>query len=168
MSDNHTVSLRPAPATVSAVSTPPPQQSRRYGKIITVCIVVGLLAGAAWWYVTQSSPSPTAVQSTTQVASTTTPTPEVKSDDMVARVGALIDLPVGETPTIATVSDPSKLEGQAFFAKAKKGDVVLIYTTAREAYLYDPARNKLIEVAPITTSTATATTSPAQTGAPKK
>jgi hypothetical protein len=90
-----------------------------------------------------------------QSASTTAPTQDVKSDDMVARVGALIDLPAGETPTIATVSDPSKLEDQAFFAGASKGDIVLIYTKAHEAYLYDPVRNKLVKVAPVTTSTGT-------------
>jgi hypothetical protein len=96
----------------------------------------------------------------------------LNSDDVIARVGALIDLPVGETPTIATVSDPSKLAGQAFFAKATKGDIVLIYTKAHEAYLYDPGQNKLIEVAPITTNTG-AVAPPAQpvatsTGAVKK
>ena len=66
----------------------------------------------------------------------------------VAAVGKLIVLP-DETPTLATVSDPSKLKDQAFFAKAKKGDQVLIYAQAKEAILYDPSINKIIEVAPI-------------------
>jgi hypothetical protein len=47
------------------------------------------------------------------------------------------------------ISDPEKLKGQAFFAKAKIGDNVLIYTASKKAYLYDPVANKILEVAPI-------------------
>ena len=68
---------------------------------------------------------------------------------LVASVGKLMDLPDGEDPTIATVSDPERLKDQPFFAKAKVGDRVLIYTNARKAILYDPTRNKIIDVAPI-------------------
>lgn len=68
---------------------------------------------------------------------------------LVAAVGKLIVLPLGETPTIATVSDPEKLKDQPFFAKAKVGDKVLIYRQAKKAIIYDPAENKIVEVAPI-------------------
>ena len=71
--------------------------------------------------------------------------------DVIAAVGRLIVLPEGEVPTLATVSDPEKLKDQAFFAHAKAGYKVLIYTKARKAFLYDPSQDKLIEVAPITT-----------------
>ncbi len=71
--------------------------------------------------------------------------------DLILAVGALIVLPEGETPTVATVSDPEKLKDQPFFARAKVGDKVLMYTQAKKAYLYDPAANILLEVAPITT-----------------
>ena len=72
-----------------------------------------------------------------------------EAETLVGIVGKLILLPDGETPTIATVSDPTKLAGQAFFAKAKVGDKVLLYARAQKAYLYDPVANKLLEVAPI-------------------
>jgi hypothetical protein len=67
----------------------------------------------------------------------------------VAVVGRLMVLPEGETPTVATVSDPQKLQDQPFFAKAEKGDLVLIYPLAHRAILYSPKLNKIIEVAPI-------------------
>ena len=70
-------------------------------------------------------------------------------NQLLAEVGQLIALPEGETPTVATVSDPSKLKDQPFFAKAKVGDKVLIYTNARKAILYSPTEHKIIEVAPI-------------------
>lgn len=71
------------------------------------------------------------------------------TEKLVAQVGRLIVLPEGETPTVATVSDPEKLKDQPFFARAKKGDKVLIYTNTRKALLYDVENKKIVEVAPI-------------------
>ncbi|MBI4158058.1 MAG: hypothetical protein HY505_00320 [Candidatus Yanofskybacteria bacterium] len=72
-----------------------------------------------------------------------------EANNLIAQVGKLIVLPEEETPTVATVSDPEKLKGQPFFARAKKGDKVLIYTNARKALLYDPESNRIVEIAPI-------------------
>ncbi len=58
-------------------------------------------------------------------------------------------LPKDELPTVATVTEPEKLQGQSFFAKAKKGDKVLIFTNAKEAILYDPVIDKVVTVAPL-------------------
>ena len=68
---------------------------------------------------------------------------------LINRVARLIVLPEGETPTIATVSDPEKLKDQPFFAKAKAGDKVLIFSTSQRAILYDPTNDIIVEVAPI-------------------
>jgi uncharacterized protein HemX len=68
---------------------------------------------------------------------------------LINRVSQIIVLPTNEQPTIATVADPSQLQDQPFFAKAKQGDKVLIYTNARKAILYDPVLNKIVEVAPL-------------------
>jgi hypothetical protein len=72
-----------------------------------------------------------------------------ETQEIVALVGRLMVLPEEETPTVATVTDPEKLKDQVFFANAKKGDKVLIYTQAKKAILYDPAQDKIIEVAPL-------------------
>jgi hypothetical protein len=73
------------------------------------------------------------------------------------KVSLLVDLPQGETPTIATVNDASKLKNQAFFANAKDGDKVLIYSKAGKAVLYRPSSNRIIEY-----STANLGSSPTQ------
>lgn len=68
---------------------------------------------------------------------------------LVAQVSKLMVLPEGEIPTLATVSNPDKLKDQAFFAKAKTGDKVLIYTNAKRVILYNPESKRIVEVAPI-------------------
>ena len=66
--------------------------------------------------------------------------------EIVAEVGKLIELPTGETPTMATVTSVEKLKDQPFFAKAQNGDKALIYSQAGKAILYRPASHKIIEV----------------------
>lgn len=68
---------------------------------------------------------------------------------LVKEVGVLVVIPTDETPTLATVSDPSALKGQAFFAEAIEGDKVLIFTNAKKAVLYRPSINKVINIAPL-------------------
>lgn len=72
---------------------------------------------------------------------------EEKIAEIVEKVGKIIDLPKGETPTLAEVSDAQALQNQPFFANAKVGDIVLLYTVAQKAFLYDPQANIILEVA---------------------
>jgi hypothetical protein len=75
--------------------------------------------------------------------------PKSDLEKTISQVGRLMVLPTDETPTMATVSDPEKLKDQPFFANAKTGDKVLIYSNARKAILYSPTQDKIIEVAPV-------------------
>lgn len=72
---------------------------------------------------------------------------EIKS--VVSKVSKLVILPENETPTLATVSDPSVLSGQAFFSNAQVGDKVLIYAESKRAILYNPKLNRVVETAPL-------------------
>lgn len=71
-------------------------------------------------------------------------------ENLVKKIGKLAELPSGEEPTVATVTDVESVREQSFFKNAQDGDRVLIYTRARRAILYRPSINKVIEVAPIT------------------
>lgn len=71
---------------------------------------------------------------------------EEEIKNLVASVGSLIVLPEGENPTVATVSDPSKLKDQPFFKHSETGDKVLIYSQALKAILFRPSTGKIVEV----------------------
>lgn len=113
-----------------------PLKNRLY---VTLLVLVVVLAGASIYFYRQLSE----LRANPNIAA------QKEVRDVVAQVSKLMVLPTGEDPTLATVADPDKLKGQSFFVNAKKGDRVLIYTTARKAILYDPASNKIVEVAPL-------------------
>lgn len=69
--------------------------------------------------------------------------------ELVEELSKLMELPIDETPTVATISDKAKLAGQIFFKNAENGDILFAYTNAMKAILYRPSTNKIINVAPI-------------------
>lgn len=79
----------------------------------------------------------------------TTSTKLETTAEVIKRVSRHILLPSGEQPTLATVSDASKVRNQSFFASAANGDKILVYAQAKKAFLYRPSIDKLIEVAPL-------------------
>lgn len=101
-----------------------------YVGIVVILIIVAAAAYFLFFNKAQSSQSAAASQK--------------DAADLVAKVSRLIDLPQNEKPTIATVTDKSKLASQAFFDKAENGDRVLIYPNNREAILYRPSTDKVI------------------------
>jgi hypothetical protein len=113
-------------------------------RILGLLIILALIAGGIWLWndYTKLKDENEKLSDPQQAAKTATA-------QLVSEVGQLTNLPAGETPTVATVSDASKLKNQAFFAQAQNGDKVLIYTQAKRAYLYRPSTGKVIEIAPI-------------------
>jgi hypothetical protein len=71
---------------------------------------------------------------------------QAETDATIAKVGKLIALPTDEKPTVATVTDASKVKDQPFFQNAQNNDIVLIYTKAQKAILYRPSTNLIVEV----------------------
>ncbi len=70
-----------------------------------------------------------------------------ENESLVRIISKLAVLPTNETPTIATVSDKTKLAGQLFFEKSENGDRVLIYPNNKVAVLYRPSVGKIINLA---------------------
>lgn len=124
--------------------------------IFIILALTGLSAGGYFFYQYQKTQAelqtiktdPTTVQKAAQE--------EVKR--LIAEVGKLIELPTGEEPTVATITDLEKLKDQPFFQKAKNGDKVLIYTNAKKAILYDPLSKKILDIAPVNIGSMSAAT----------
>lgn len=112
--------------------------------IIAILFIAAI--GTAAYYIKRYHDSQQQVK---KLSSNPTLTAQQQNQDLISSIGKLTVLPSGETPTIATVTDITKLKDQPFFANAKNGDKVLIYTSAKKAYLYRPSTNKLINIAPV-------------------
>ena len=69
---------------------------------------------------------------------------QAQVQSVVAQLSKFMILPTDETPTLATVSDPSKLKDQPFFADAEVGDEVIIYANAQKAILWRPSEQKIV------------------------
>jgi hypothetical protein len=105
--------------------------------VILLAVLVFLAGGAALYFYTEYASlteDPNAVN-------------QKKIEEVVAKVGKLIDLPTDEVPTLATISDTESLKDQPFFENAEIGDEVLLYSNVSKAYLYRPSKNILVEVA---------------------
>ena len=127
--------------------------------VLVVLLLLGALGSAGYFY-----------KQLSDIKKNPNKVAQDETNATLAAVGKLIVLPTGEQPTLATVTDPTKLADQPFFANAKTGFKVLIYTNAKEAILYDPVANKIVAVAPVNigTTAPAATVSGASTTAKKK
>lgn len=124
---------------------------KRFGKkskisvIFLLALVVLLACGGAYYMYFQKQ------QNSGNVSQVNLNEDQIKA--LLTEVGSKMELPGGETPDIATVTDVSKLAGQDFFKKAQNGDKVLIYRSSSKAILYRPSTGKIIEVAPVNLNT---------------
>lgn len=131
----------------------------QYATVLAVAVIVlmGAVGVLGYKYVKTQK----ALQTISTDPSTVQKAAAAQVKSLVAEVGKLIQLP-NETPTVATITDVNKLKDQPFFANAKNGDKVLIYTGAKKAILFREAENKIIDVAPVIIGTSSATQSQAR------
>src|SRR5258708_1233441 len=126
-------------------------------KLLPVLIILTLIGlGSAGYFYFKYQKSQHELQLAKTDPSTLQKASQAEVKSLLAEVGKLIELPSGEDPTVATITDISKLKDQPFFAHAKNGDKVLIYTNAKKAILYDPNAHKVIDVAPVNIGTSSA------------
>jgi hypothetical protein len=139
----------PQPAPVSRTESKSLASRWLTPKLLAIVVLVLLLAaavGTAAYYINRYNDSQ---QQVNKLKANPTVAAQTEAQTLISQIGKLTDLPQGETPTVATVTDITKLKDQPFFTNAKNGDKVLIYTTAKKAYLYRPSTNKLINIAPV-------------------
>ena len=128
----------------SAESVTKDSKKRRLSKTgflgsLGVILVVGSLGLAVYFYLAYQK-------------ALVTQTPSAELAALLISISKHFELPSGETPTLATVTDQEKLSGQDFFAASQNGDKVLLYQEAKQAILYRPSTGKIVNVAAINTS----------------
>lgn len=104
--------------------------------LITGGVIIALLAIVAGYFVWQYL----ALKNDPMAANKETIT------RITGQIGAVLELPSGEEPKVAQVTDPEKLKGNAFFADVQKDDYMVIYEKAQLAIIYREKTHKLIKV----------------------
>jgi hypothetical protein len=71
-------------------------------------------------------------------------------EDIVNKINRHFILPEGEVPTMATVADAESLKAeQPFYTNVVDGDKVLIYVQNKQAIIYSPSRDIIVNIGPI-------------------
>lgn len=139
----------PAAPSAAPAQTKKPKNKKFRAKAVVISLVVLALLAATGFLYWQNVQAQKKLQQYKDPAAAA----KAETDELLKEVSKIVELPGGETPTVATVVDAAKLKDQEFFAKAANGDKVLMYTSAKKAYLYRPSTKKIIEVAPINVGT---------------
>lgn len=92
----------------------------------------GALLGGYFWYRYEHRPERTK---------------QKEVEKWVSIIGEKVLLPAGEEPTLAAVTNKDRFDDQAFFRDAENGDIMLLYSNVRRAYLYRPSSGKIIGMA---------------------
>jgi cytoskeletal protein RodZ len=116
----------------------PASKKKLFITIGYIVVVVALLATSVFFFVKYR-----------QVNKKYTAIPEVKNQETLAKIAAIIDLPNNETPNLYEVKDKDKLTpttaSKDFFDKVANGDVVVVYSKANLAVIYRPSQDKVIK-----------------------
>jgi len=119
------------------------KQLHKLIKTVVLVLVIVLVAYAILWQ--------TGYLETFKLAKQLQKQKELSKEDqqILDQLKEIYELPAEVTPIIANVTDPEALKKDQplFFAKAKKGDRVIIYPT--QAILFDAKANKILHVGPV-------------------
>ena len=114
----------------------------RYATIIQAII---LIAGATYVYRTGSI----SLTGSSTVADVVIPsTGDADTDALLKEVSQFVILPTS-TPTVATVSDKSKLTNAPFYDQVENGDKVLLYPVEKKAIVYRPNAKRVVDITSI-------------------
>lgn len=118
--------------------------------LTTIVFLALAVAGFMYFQYQKTAAELKKVKTQTQSSSQNSKDDEVKK--IVAEVAKLARLPENEIPSIATITDVSKLKDQLFFKDAKNGDILLVFNNSGKAILYDPKDKKIVDVTTLSTT----------------
>ena len=111
---------------------------KKLSVIILVILAAGGIYGSYYFYTKY-----TAIKANPNLEA------QKESERLVLALGRLMELPSGETPSIAAILDKEKLKDQPFFQAAENGDRLFTYNKAMIAILYRPSTNKIVNITQI-------------------
>ena len=107
-------------------------------KIIIAGIIIVLIAGAFFYWKTYTSTDAYKQANKEKI-----------NKEMIVKVSKLMMAPE-EVPTVFEVSNADTLKGnQAFFKDVSNGDYLLVYSIAAKAVIYNPSKNIIVNVGPL-------------------
>jgi hypothetical protein len=126
----------PEKAVLPEKNNSPRRKIMKNSVIAIVILVLVVLSGTTIYFYRQWKEIKTSPQVSAQK----------EANLIIGKISRFMDLPTGEEPTLATVTNVEKLKDQPFFANAQNGDKALVYSKAGKAILYRPSTNRIIEV----------------------
>lgn len=111
---------------------------KRPGQLMLVALVL-LFGGLSIFLMVSTS------ESRNKLLSLRSQNTNVVTQDLLNKISEITIVPTDEVPTVATITDVSKLKDQVFFSNAENGDKLLVYPRASRAILYRPSTNKVVE-----------------------
>ncbi|MEK7602927.1 MAG: hypothetical protein AAB459_01615 [Patescibacteria group bacterium] len=105
-------------------------------RLLLGCLFLAVAVGIVWVFMASKSKYASKGQS--------------EMINIKAKIARHVILPTSdEEPTLVTVTDKNSLK-DPFLLQAENGDKVLLYPTAKKAYLYRPSIDRIIDVGPLT------------------
>jgi hypothetical protein len=133
---------------------------RRSVLVVLIIIAIAAIIGPSIYFYSKYSRAEYLRKNPTEAA-------KEEQKQILANLGKLTELPTGEDPTVATISDKEKLAGQPFFASAQNGDKVIFFPNSKRAIIYRPSINKIIDMSQVNiTETTSPTPAAQQSGSP--
>ena len=114
-------------------------------------LILVILAGSAFGSFYFYNTNQTALKKLTQLTTNTSSTAD-DSEKTITDLAKLLLIPTDDTPTIAVISDISKLANQPFFTKAQNGDKIIVFPKSQKVVLYRPSTNKVVDMTIFTNS----------------
>lgn len=136
----------------TTITTPTKPRSRK--GLVTILLVIGIIIAVglfAWAERQRRSTAKELTQTEQQLEEakkSTQKNGEEVAKEVLAKVRNHMEIAETPAPTVATIVDVEKLkQTNEFYKKAKNGDHLII--TQNRAILYDPDRDRIVDVVPV-------------------
>lgn len=133
----------------------PKKKSFLNTNLILVIITITLISAFGFYVVNKKNISVGEAlgdsDSQVEVANTQSEEKEILARDILTDFGAIYEIPPDEVPTIIAITDANKLRESEpeFYANAKNGDKLIVFTTKKLAFIFRQEEKKIINTAPV-------------------